>query len=198
MIAFLFVDIPGPALLSSMTQNSSAKGPGSGSATPSYSQFASFTSPPASQSGTPQPAFQAAAPPPPPQAQPASDPFAALGASVNTPAPTAPQPAAASNDDDEWNFSSALPPSTPSKPQEHKATVSNTNLRIEFIANRTPASSNAINALFAFTNNVAQPISELHFQLAVTKVLTFFTPLSHVRREKCSTNFFITGLRAPA
>ncbi|KAK2677560.1 hypothetical protein RAB80_006300 [Fusarium oxysporum f. sp. vasinfectum] len=133
------------------------------------SQFASFSQP-VSQSTTPQPHFQQQPPPP---SQPASDPFAILGAgNLNSqrasPAPPQPQPAATANDDDEWNFSSALPPE-PSKPKEHKAVVSNTNVKIEMIARRAPGNENAINIVFAFSNNVTQPIGELHFQLAVTK-----------------------------
>ncbi|KAM5352079.1 hypothetical protein ACJ41O_004802 [Fusarium nematophilum] len=162
-------NIPGPALLSSMTQDNSAKGPVSTPTPPPFSQFASFSQP-VSQSATPQPPFQQQsvhAPPP----QPASDPFAALGGALGgsqraSPAP--PQPPAASNDDDEWSFSSALPPE-PSKPKDHQATVSNTNLRIDMLANRSNQALNAINLSFAFSNNNDQPISELHFQLAVTK-----------------------------
>ncbi|CAM1503769.1 Fc.00g013600.m01.CDS01 [Cosmosporella sp. VM-42] len=163
-----FLDIPGPALLSSMTQDSTARGPG----TPSFSAFASFTSPNPSQSTTPQPPMnQQSAHLPPPQ-QPASDPFAALAglnSHSSSPAPPSqPKPAPApANDDDEWSFSSALPPE-PAKPKEHKATLSSTNLKIEFLAGRTSA-SNAMNILFAFSNNTTQPISDLHFQLAVTK-----------------------------
>ncbi|KAJ4122088.1 ARF-binding protein [Fusarium oxysporum] len=37
------------------------------------------------------------------------------------------------------------------------------------IARRAPGNENAINIVFAFSNNVTQPIGELHFQLAVTK-----------------------------
>ncbi|KLO91499.1 putative Arf-binding protein [Fusarium fujikuroi] len=145
-------NIPGPALLSSMTQDNSARGQ------------------PVSQSTTPQPRFQQQPPPP---SQPASDPFAILGAgNFNSqrasPAPPQPQPAPTANDDDEWNFSSALPPE-PSKPKEHQAVVSNTNVKIEMIARRAPANENAINIVFAFSNNVTQPIGEFHFQLAVTK-----------------------------
>ncbi|CCT67381.1 probable Arf-binding protein [Fusarium fujikuroi IMI 58289] len=145
-------NIPGPALLSSMTQDNSARGQ------------------PVSQSTTPQPRFQQQPPPP---SQPASDPFAILGAgNFNSqrasPAPPQPQPAPTANDDDEWNFSSALPPE-PSKPKEHQAVVSNTNVKIEMIARRAPGNENAINIVFAFSNNVTQPIGEFHFQLAVTK-----------------------------
>ncbi|KAF4980938.1 hypothetical protein FZEAL_3157 [Fusarium zealandicum] len=162
-------NIPGPALLSSMTQDSSAKGPAVSTPTPpSFSQFASFSQP-VSQSTTPQPPlFQQSVHAPP--SQPASDPFAVLGASFGSQrtSPAPPQPPAASNEDDEWSFSSALP-AEPSMPKEHQATVSNTNVRVEMLATRSPAAGNAINIVFAFSNNLAQPISELHFQLAVTK-----------------------------
>ncbi|KAF4472532.1 ADP-ribosylation factor-binding [Fusarium albosuccineum] len=158
-------NIPGPALLSSMTQDNSAKGPVSTPTPPPFSQFASFSQP-VSQSATPQPPTQQHAPPP----QPASDPFSILGGNLGSQraSPAPPQPPTASNDDDEWSFSSALPPE-PSKPKEHQTTVSNTNLRIEMLAKRAPSTANAINITFAFSNNIAQPISELHFQLAVTK-----------------------------
>ncbi|RGP68299.1 putative arf-binding [Fusarium sporotrichioides] len=162
-------NIPGPALLSSMTQDNSARGQVSTPTPPPFSQFASFSQP-VSQSTTPQPPLQQQPAPP---SQPASDPFAMLGAGSITsqrasPAPPQRQPAAASNDDDEWSFSSALPPE-PSKPKEHQATVSNTNVKVEMVARRAPGNENAINIIFAFSNNVPQPISELHFQLAVTK-----------------------------
>ncbi|SPQ24668.1 c20686a7-a84c-403d-83a5-f6f780e231a6 [Thermothielavioides terrestris] len=91
----------------------------------------------------------------------------ALGFGANT--TTSGQSAAAANDDDEWNFSSALPPETPQLPKEHKAVVNNTSLKIDMIANRTVDTDPSISLLFAFTNNTAQPISELHFQLAVTR-----------------------------
>lgn len=145
---------------------------------PSFSQFASFTSPSASQSGTPQPSGMSAFKPPQQQATTSNDPFAALGSPIfsskpATPAPApaiAPAPAApAANDDDEWAFSSALPPEAPSQPKEHKATVSDSTVKIEMIAGRT-GTGNAINLSFAFSNNSAQPISELHYQLAATKV----------------------------
>lgn len=168
--------MPGPALLSSVTQGNSASGNVSNQ-TPSFSQFASFTSPAVSQSGTPQPAAHQQ--PKPPPAQPATDPFAALRA-VSTPTPPPPQPAAVSNDDDEWNFSSSLPPAAPNKPKEHKGTISQSLLRTDFLAGRATGASNSIHITFAFSNNSAQPITELHFQLAVTKVseTLLFTRLS--------------------
>ncbi|KAF3763783.1 VHS-domain-containing protein [Cryphonectria parasitica EP155] len=160
-------NIPGPALLSSMTQDNSAKGSLSSSSTPPpFSAFSAFNSGPStSKNNTPQPPnYQQSAFSSP--AAPAVDPFAALAA--NKPPP--PQPATAqANDDDEWNFSSALPAETTSLPKEHRVAVSNSNLKIDLLANRTTGTSNSINLLFAFSNNTAQPISEVHFQLAVTK-----------------------------
>lgn len=48
--------------------------------------------------------------------------------------------------------------------------MSNGSLKIDLVANRAVAAAPSINLLFSFSNNTAQPISELHFQLAVTKV----------------------------
>lgn len=168
-------DIPGGPLLSSVTQSNTAKGPVATPTPPpgnSFSQFASFTSAPGSKSTTPQPpAASRSAFSPPPTKPVAQDPFAALSSlSASAPSP-APAPAAATNDDDEWSFSSALPPETaPALPREHRATISNTTLKIDMIANRKADSDPSINMVFTFTNNTAQPVSELHFQLAVTKV----------------------------
>lgn len=160
------LDIPGPALLSSMTNDSSAKGtltPNS-SSNP-LSQFSSFASPSTSQSATPQPQQQ--------QQQPATDPFAFFNtpkpAASPAPAPTSQAPSQPAADDDEWNFSSALP-ETSSRPKEHRATVHETQIKTEMVANRHPTAPAAITISFAFSNTTAQPISELHFQLAVTKV----------------------------
>lgn len=120
---------------------------------------------------------------PPQQSAVAVDPFAALSGSSLTPSkpstpaqqsqPAPPAAAAASNEDDEWSFSSALPPETPSHPREHRAVVSNGGIKIELLANRSTSNGNPLNLVFAFSNNTAQPVSDLHYQLAVTKV----TPL---------------------
>ncbi|KAK3689797.1 VHS domain-containing protein [Podospora appendiculata] len=173
-------NLPGPALLSSITQGNSAKGPVSTPTPPqssSFSNFASFTSPPGSQSTTPQPPQSrrsAFASPPRPAA--ASDPFAGLGSSFSSskpstpvPAASAPGPAPTANDEDEWSFSSALPPEAPPQPKEHRAIVSDTFLRIDLVATRRMPGAPAIDLLFLFTNKTTQPVSELHFQLAVTK-----------------------------
>ncbi|KAK3898193.1 VHS domain-containing protein [Staphylotrichum tortipilum] len=160
-------NIPGPALLSSMTQGNTAAPGQPPASTPSpapFSGFSSFTSAPGSKSVTPQPPQRASFSPP---AQPpaASDPFAALASLSPKPATPVP-PVATANDDDEWNFSSALPPEVP---QEHKALISNTMLKIDMLANRTSTAAPALVLSFGFSNNTASPVSELHFQLAVTK-----------------------------
>ncbi|KAI1188593.1 ADP-ribosylation factor-binding protein GGA2 [Nemania serpens] len=164
-------NIPGPALLSSLTQNSTAKGPTPTPTPPPFSPYSGFSSKPsASQSATPQPPlgqYSAFSQPPPK----ASDPFVALSAAQFSSKPTSPQPpaaTAASNEDDEWSFSSALPPEA-SAPREHQAVVSNTLLRINMKAVRAPQSPNALSLLFSFSNTSPQQIANLHFQLAVTK-----------------------------
>ncbi|GAB0134613.1 hypothetical protein EsDP_00002978 [Epichloe bromicola] len=162
-------NIPGPALLSSVTQDNSASGNVSNQ-TPSFSQFASFPSPMPSHSGTPQPSLQQQTKSP--AYQVAADPFAALAATSTPPPPPPPssqRAAASNNDDDEWRFSSSLPPAASSKPREHKGTINQSLLRTDFLARRTTDASNSIHITFAFSNNSAQPVTELHFQLAVTK-----------------------------
>lgn len=162
--------IPGPALLSSVTQNNHAKAP---SPSPGFS---SFTSPSASNSATPQPAQSTFTPPQHPQ--PPTDPFASLigassGSTTPVPAPApapaqAPAPPAASSDDDEWAFSSALPAEVP---QEHSSVVCNTGLTINLQASRK-LGPNAMALFFRFSNNTDQEFTELHYQLAAPKVST--------------------------
>ncbi|KAL7620083.1 ARF-binding protein [Parahypoxylon ruwenzoriense] len=173
-------NVPGPALLSSMTPNSSAKGPVSTLTPPPFSSpFSGFISPPAvSQPNTPQPApaQQSAFSKPPPQKFPSNDPFAALASpqfssKPGTPKPTTPAAPAASAstaaDDDEWSFSSALPPE-PSLPKEHRVVVKDGPLHIALQATRS-STQNGLSLIFSFSNGTSSPISNLHFQLAVTK-----------------------------
>ena len=170
------LDIPGPALLSSLTQANSAKGQVPTS-TPPPASFPSLSFP-NSQSGTPQPQKSAFSPPPPqPQVE---DPFAALASLSSSSKPTSPSPAPASapapaavtssNDDDEWNFASALPPEAPPVPKELQLQVSNSSLRIDMMAKRLTDADPPITLMASFSNNTTQMITELHFQLAVTKV----------------------------
>lgn len=139
---------------------------------------------------TPQPTLfqqqqsrQAAAPPPPPQH--AIDPFAALASTARSttpqksifdfgnhqPPPVAPAavsaPAAA--DDDEWAFSSALPEGPPS----NNITVNDTSLDISLHVTRESAIPSVITMSLSFSNKTEQPISELEFKAAVTKVCLF-------------------------
>ncbi|KAL2117540.1 hypothetical protein VTJ04DRAFT_7200 [Mycothermus thermophilus] len=165
-------NIPGPALLSSLTQSNSAKGQVPTSASPGpFSNFSSLTSAPASKSATPQPPSKQAFSPPSQQQAAATDPFAALASLSPTPPAVAPAQSAPppANDDDEWNFASALPPEQPQLPKEHQVVVSNTGLRIDMAARRAGPSDPPIQLLFAFSNNATQQLTELHFQLAVTK-----------------------------
>ncbi|KAF3013081.1 hypothetical protein G7054_g6336 [Neopestalotiopsis clavispora] len=166
-----------PGLLSSTTQNSTATGVPTMTTSPppqSFTPFAAFSSAPsASQSNTPQPSIMSAFAPP-KSATPANDPFASLASSQFSSKPATPKPAApapvASHDDDEWSFSSALPSETPALPKEHSASVKEGQLKVDMKAARSPQGPNAIALSFAFSNTTSnQPISDLHFELAVTK-----------------------------
>ncbi|KAI0098405.1 VHS-domain-containing protein [Daldinia grandis] len=164
-------NVPGPALLSSVTQNNSARAPSP--TPPPFSPFSGFTSNPAgSQSNTPQPNIsqQSSFSRPPPQKAPAAnDPFAALASHQFSSKPATPKPVAApvTADDDEWSFSSALPPE-PSLPKELRVNVKDGPLQIHLNAARSRTPS-ALLLVFLFSNTTAAPISNLHFQLAVTK-----------------------------
>ncbi|CAK7197798.1 ARF-binding protein [Sporothrix eucalyptigena] len=193
-------NVPGPALLSSVSQHSSARGvmgtpspsasplPSSASvgsapstaALPSdafSSLFSTSTVAASSNSGTPQPNYQSSAFAPPKPAS--ADPFAALAsprfhspasASAAPAAPAAAPAPTAAADDDEWSFSSALPTeTTPAKPKEHRAIISNGPVKIDLYATRAPASPAPIQFAFAFSNTTSQPVVDLHFQTAVTK-----------------------------
>jgi ADP-ribosylation factor-binding protein GGA len=123
------------------------------------------------------------------QHAPAQDPFAALASPVrqSTPQQTqpshsifdfgkpagAPAPAAAPADDDEWAFSSALPEGLPS---ENTITVSETALGISLHATREATTPAIITLSLSFSSKTDQPISDLEFAVAVTKVST--TPTS--------------------
>ncbi|KAI4859514.1 VHS-domain-containing protein [Hypoxylon rubiginosum] len=167
-------NVPGPALLSSITQNSSAKIPASSPTPPPFSPFSGFMSPPpGSQSNTPQPSLtqQSTFPKPPQKTTPANDPFAALGTPQFSSKPATPKPAApaaAAEEDDEWSFSSALPESTYSK--KHNVTVKDSGpLVIHLQAERSPNAPSGLFLRFLFSNTTSTVLSDLHFQIAVTK-----------------------------
>ncbi|OOQ84775.1 VHS domain protein [Penicillium brasilianum] len=159
---------------------------------PNYDILASMNSSrPSSQSSTPAPGIS---PLPrstatPPQA---ADPFAALVSASPRPTSGAFQPPAPSSslldlaggvspppqqqptghapaaEDDEWDFASSLPPSN-AMPATNKVQVLNSQLRIDFVARRVPSAPRQIHIQAVFSNTTAQPIGELHFQVAVEK-----------------------------
>ncbi|KAJ5444051.1 ADP-ribosylation factor-binding protein GGA2 [Penicillium daleae] len=162
---------------------------------PSYDILASMNSSrPSSQSSTPAPGVspQPRSTATPPQA---ADPFAALVSASPQPAsgafqppapssslldlaggvspPSQPQPTgqAPAAEDDEWNFASSLPPSNV-LPSTNKVLVLNSQLRIDFVARRVPSVPRQIHIQAVFSNTTAQPIGELHFQVAVEKSYT--------------------------
>jgi len=197
-----WADLPGPALISSTTEHNSARGPtptrspappqAPSQPKPNYSPFSAFGSP-APQSTTPQPSLfqqqqaqQQANVAKQQQHAPSLDPFAALASPVRQSTPQQSQPThsifdfgnhqppsavpAAAADDDEWAFSSALPEGLPS---ENTITVSETALGISLHAAREPTTPAVITLSLSFSSKTEQPISDLEFAVAVTKVSTF-------------------------
>ncbi|KAK2813088.1 hypothetical protein FQN50_000765 [Emmonsiellopsis sp. PD_5] len=87
-----------------------------------------------------------------------------------------PTTAAAGGGDDEWTFASALPEA--SLPSSSKVQVLNSSIGIDFASKRNPGEQK-IHVLASFSNNTTQPISELHFQVAIEKAYTLhLTPQS--------------------
>jgi hypothetical protein len=78
-------------------------------------------------------------------------------------------PPAAANDDDEWAFSSALPESN-GLPSSNTFTITDAIINISIYATRKSPSDPIINMTVHFSSKVAQLITELTFQVAVTKV----------------------------
>ncbi|KAL8761159.1 MAG: hypothetical protein Q9184_002688 [Pyrenodesmia sp. 2 TL-2023] len=199
-------NIPGPSLLSSSTQQSSAK-PFSPAPTPqiqqppqttkpNYDPFASLTSShPASRSNTPGPLsskpsaissdpFAALASKPPQQPSPAPSQSMFNFASPKLPTSATPQPTQQSNGasasaDDDWNFASALPADTSSLPTTNEITVSKSAVTIVFRANRSDQPDSSISISASYSNNTPSLITEYTFQVAVTKGYTLqLTPQS--------------------
>jgi ADP-ribosylation factor-binding protein GGA len=88
--------------------------------------------------------------------------------------------------DDEWNFASSLPEST--LPTSHRLEVHSSLIKIEFLATR-PAGQPSIRILAQFSNNTAQAIHGLHFQVAVEKVWSHAVvapSLIHLRATPCN------------
>ncbi|KAL8711788.1 MAG: hypothetical protein Q9225_007061 [Loekoesia sp. 1 TL-2023] len=188
-------NVPGPSLLSSSTQQSSAKPPTPAPTSqvpqpppskPNYDPFASLTSShPTSRSNTPGPSV------PQPQSI-SSDPFAALASkppqqpspgpsasifnfsSPKLPSSTTNQAHQQSNGasiapEDDWNFASALPVDNSSLPTSNEITVSKTAVTITFKARRSEKADSSISIAATYSNNTPSLITEYTFQVAVTK-----------------------------
>ncbi|KAA8566701.1 hypothetical protein EYC84_009234 [Monilinia fructicola] len=193
-------NIPGPALMSSTTENSTARGPTPTTSPapshvpvqPDYSAFSAFgSSQPQSKPATPQPSLlqqqqqqqqQHATISRPPSN---IDPFAALTS------PRQPTPQQSSS---MFDFANPKPPvshaasvSVPAAdddewafssalpeglPSTNDLTINNTNLKISLNATREPNTPDVITLSIAFSNNSNEPISDLTFQAAVTKGYT--------------------------
>lgn len=143
----MHLDIPGPPLLSSTLQTNTAG------------------QQPPSQSPSPQP-------------QAAALDYSAMFGSLSSPRlPQQSAPATPSlgpphttpqiNNDEEWAFTSALPPGSAAKPNE--MLVVDSNLRVVVEVNR-PVPDGPILLKATFSNNASQVIQDLTFQMAVTKV----------------------------
>ncbi|KAK6592452.1 VHS domain-containing protein [Botrytis cinerea] len=166
-------NIPGPALMSSTTENSTARGPtptrspvpSNLPVKPDYSAFSAFGSQPPSKPVTPQPSLfqqqqqqqQAAAARPPPSN---IDPFAALTSPSRQSTPQ--------------QSGSIFDFANPKPPVSHAANAQllNTNVKISLNASREPTTPDVITLSIAFSNNSNESISDLTFQAAVTKGYT--------------------------
>jgi ADP-ribosylation factor-binding protein GGA len=172
---------PAPSQSASTDLFGSLSGPSSHSITPSPQQqqqpaqkkadpFAALSNS-NSRSGSPF-QFQSRAPAPAaPAAAPASSSFDLLGGAA--PTASAPVPVA---DDDEWAFSSALP----DKPQD--LVVVNSSVKAVFTVSRPNSSELTIAS--RITNSTTKPITDLTFQLAVTKVSPRFPSIKFLALRK--------------
>lgn len=157
--------------------------PASSAYQPNIDILGSLSSPqPPPKSSTPVPALsQPQSTPTPPK-----DPFASLVSASprHSPAPSSanPQPASLLDlgapkpkaEEDEWNFASSLP-ETSSLPSTNRVQVLNSSLKVEFAARRHPQQQRQIHIVALFSNGTNQALNDLHFQVAVEKVLYLIT-----------------------
>jgi len=153
--------IPGPPLLSSTLNSSTARAQTPDKVAPNYSSLPSTTSKASSSS---------------------MDVFAGLNQFKSpTPKPVAPQPivqpkqsTVADDDDDEFAaFSSAVPVTStlpPLKPNETRILSSQLQIVLEFNQRTAMAPDGPIVLRAKFSNGASEPIKDVTFQLAVTKV----------------------------
>jgi ADP-ribosylation factor-binding protein GGA len=167
------MNIPGPALLSSTLQQSSARAPTpqqAGPSKPNYDAFAALNKPKSPYSPAPTLSQQQAA-----KSHP-EDPFGILGTSsapnpLYNPASQKQAETKATNGyviDDDWNFSSALPDD--GLPSSSTITVSQKEIGIVFNVSRRTTDESVIEILAKFSNRSPNLITEFTFQVAVTKV----------------------------
>ncbi|MCJ1360284.1 MAG: hypothetical protein MMC33_010288 [Icmadophila ericetorum] len=199
-------NIPGPSLLSSTMQQSSAKSPTlsvtpqpqePNQVKPNYDVFSALGgSRPISQSTTPVP-FSTSQQKATPSSQ-ISDPFAMLGTNVARQDSPFSRPQAAvaappshntngSTADDDWNFSSALPED--SLPHTTSVVVSDKEVAINFDVSRRTNGEPILDIVAKFSNKSPNSITEYTFQVAVTKAYSLkLTPQSGRKLQPYQTN----------
>lgn len=74
-----------------------------------------------------------------------------------------------SDGDEEWSFTSSLPENT--LPSTHQVRVLSSSLTIDFASRRSVTNERQIQIVALFSNATGQPLTELHFQVAVEKVI---------------------------
>ncbi|KAI9830220.1 MAG: hypothetical protein M1826_005022 [Phylliscum demangeonii] len=98
----------------------------------------------------------------------AVDPFSALGSVGTRPAPTTSSTPAAGSEGDEWAFASSLP--EPDRlPATAEMTVVRSTIHVVFVVSRASAAEASVQLLARFSNVGSQVVSELTFQVAVTR-----------------------------
>ncbi|KAL1971494.1 hypothetical protein VTN31DRAFT_2115 [Thermomyces dupontii] len=75
-----------------------------------------------------------------------------------------------SDGDEEWSFTSSLPENT--LPSTHQVRVLSSSLTIDFASRRSVTNERQIQIVALFSNATGQPLTELHFQVAVEKAYT--------------------------
>ena len=138
-------------------------------AAPRLDPFASLTSS-SSQQASPFQFQQSAHPPPAAVPRPANSLLDLAPQAPPVPAPAAAAAAPASATDDEWVFASALP-----EQQTHSLTVTNGAIKVQWAISRPPI-PNVIEIRSTISNNTAHEITEMTFQVAVTKASSAFVP----------------------
>lgn len=76
---------------------------------------------------------------------------------------------AAKEEEEEWTFASALPEGS-ELPASNDITVTNSAVNVVFAVSRPASGEHSLRIITQFTNNTAHMISDVTFQVAVTKV----------------------------